>query len=70
MSPIHLWCRFLKQDQLTLNLLRLEISNYKLSSKMALEGNFDFNKTPLAPPGTKFRIHEKLEQEHPGTHMG
>jgi hypothetical protein len=27
-----------------------------------LEGTFDFNKTPMAPPGTKVIIHEKPEQ--------
>jgi hypothetical protein len=27
-----------------------------------LEGSFDFNKTPLAPPGTKIIIHEKPQQ--------
>ena len=29
---------------------------------MELEGNCDFNKTPLAPPGTKIIIHDKLGQ--------
>jgi hypothetical protein len=27
-----------------------------------LEGNFDFNKTPMAPPGTKVILHEKPQQ--------
>ena len=30
---------------------------------MALEGNFDFINTPLAPPGTKVIIHEKPGQQ-------
>ena len=29
---------------------------------MALEGAFDYNKTPLAPPGTKVVIHEKPDK--------
>jgi hypothetical protein len=28
-----------------------------------LEGNCDFKKTPMAPPGTKVLIHEKLNQQ-------
>ena len=30
---------------------------------MPLYGNFDFNATPLAPPGTKLVIHEKPQQQ-------
>ena len=29
-----------------------------------MEGNFDFNKTPLAPPGTKFIVHKKPNRSH------
>ena len=42
-----------------MNLLRTEILNPKLSAQVALYGNVDFNKTPLAPPGTKEVIQEK-----------
>jgi len=34
-----------------------------LSAYAYLFGNFDFNKTPLAPPGTKNTIHSKPEQQ-------
>ena len=33
-----------------------------MSTYMALEGAFDYKKTPLAPPGTKVVIHEKPEK--------
>ena len=59
---MHLWCRLLKQAQITLNLLRTEISNPKISAQVALEGGFGFNETPLVPPGTKVVIHKKLWQ--------
>ena len=42
--------------------MRIEISNPKLSAEEALEGDFYFNNTPLAPPGTKVVINEKLGQ--------
>ena len=53
------WDRLLPQAQLTLNLLRNSRINSKLSAYALLFGNFDFNKTPLAPPGTEVVIHSK-----------
>ena len=44
---------------LTLNLLCGSRANLKLSAYAYLYGNFDFNKTPLAPPGTKAMVHYK-----------
>ena len=61
MFLMHLWCRLLKQAQITLNLLRTKISNPKLSAQMAFEV-FYFNKTPLALPVTKFIINRKPGQ--------
>ena len=60
--PITEWDRLLEQAQLTLNLLRNSRVNPKLSSYAYLFGNFDFNKTPLAPVGTKVLVFE-----HPST---
>ena len=57
--PIHLWCRLLPHCLLTLNLLHTSIINAKLSAYDQLHGAFDFNRTPLAPPGTKIIIHDK-----------
>ena len=34
-----------------------------MSAYMELEGVFDYNKTPLAPPGTKVVIHEKPDKQ-------
>ena len=56
--PIHLWFRLLRHCLLTLNLLRPSRINPKLSAYAQLYGAFDFNRTPLAPPGTKIIIHD------------
>ena len=60
--PLSNWSRLLPQAELTLNLLRPSWLNPKLSAYAQLEGIFDFNKTPLAPPGTHVIIHEKPAQ--------
>ena len=57
--PLSEWDILLTQTELTSNLLRTPRGNPKLSSYTYLFGNFDFNKTPLAPPGTKVLIHKK-----------
>ena len=57
--PISEWDRLIEQGQTTLLLLRSSRTNPKLSSYAYLFGNFDFNKTPLAPPGTKIVIHNR-----------
>lgn len=57
--PMHLWCRLIKQANITLNLLRASRLNPKLSAYAQLFGNFDFNRTPLAPPGTRILSHDK-----------
>ena len=51
--PVHLWCRLISHCLLTLNLLRPSRINPKLSAYFQLHGAFDFNRTPLAPPGKK-----------------
>ena len=56
---MHLWCRLIPQCTLTLNLLRQSRIKPRLSDKAQLNGAFDFNKTPLAPPGTRVIIHEQ-----------
>ena len=57
--PIHEWDRLLPQCVLTLNLLRAARINPKLSAWAYLFGEFDYLKTPLAPPGTKVLVHMK-----------
>ena len=55
--PMQLWCELLQQCELTLNLLRASRKNNKLSAYAQLEGGFNFNHTPLAPPGTKASVY-------------
>ena len=57
--PLHLWCRLLPHSSLTLNLLRHSRMKPKLSGYAQLYGEFNYNATPLAPPGTQVIIHEK-----------
>jgi hypothetical protein len=57
--PVAEWDRLLQQAFLTLNLLRPARANPKLSAYAYIHGQFDFNKTPLAPPGTKVLVHAK-----------
>ncbi len=57
--PMAGWDRLVKQAELTLNLLRNARVNPKLSSWAHLFGQFDFNSTPMAPPGTKIIIRSK-----------
>ena len=57
--PLNLWDRLLPQAIQTLNLLRTSRINPQLSAWAQVHGLFDFNRTPLAPPGTRVLIHEK-----------
>eukprot|EP00804_Cyclotella_cryptica_P019448 CCRYP_006615-RA/>CCRYP_006615-RA protein AED:0.18 eAED:0.18 QI:0/0/0/1/1/1/3/0/869 len=54
--PIQLWCQFIEQGQDTLNMLRVSRVNPKLSAYAILDGQFNFDKTPLAPVGTRALI--------------
>ena len=56
--PVRLWCRLLRHCLLTLNLLRPSIINSKVSTYAQLHSAFNFNRTLLAPPGTKIIIHD------------
>jgi hypothetical protein len=56
--PVSLWDQLIPQAVLTLNLLRTSCSNPQLSAHAQLYGMFDFNKTPLAPPGTRALVYE------------
>ena len=52
----------LDQSELTLNLVRSARSNPKLSAYAYIHGTFDFNKTPISPPGTRVLAHDKPEK--------
>jgi hypothetical protein len=56
---LHLWDKLLPQAKLTLNLLQASQTNPKLSAHAQINGAFDFNRTPLAPPGTCILAHDK-----------
>ena len=56
--PITLWDMLVPQAVLTLNLLRTSRINPKLSAYAQLNGQFDFMRTPLAPPGTQVLLFE------------
>jgi hypothetical protein len=59
---LHLWCRLIRQATTTLNLLRQSHINPRLSAEAQLNGAFDYNKTPLAPFGTKVIVNENPEK--------
>ena len=56
--PLQLWCELLPQAEISLNLLRRARCNNKLSAYAVYNGEFNFDKTPLAPPGTKALVFE------------
>eukprot|EP00957_Ditylum_brightwellii_P152663 11620449-Ditylum_brightwellii.AAC.1 len=51
--PMHLWDTLIPQALLTLNLMCPSHLNPRLSAEAQMNGAFDFNQTPLAPPGTR-----------------
>ncbi len=56
--PLQLRDEFLPQIELTLNLLRFSRCNPSRSENKEVNGRFDYNKTPIAPLGTKELIYE------------
>ena len=51
--PLQLWCYLLAHAEMTPNMLRTSKADPTKSAYGVLEGLFDYNKTPLAPPGCK-----------------
>ena len=60
--PMHLWDKTIPQAELTLNLLRQSRVNPKLSAWEQLHGRYDFNSTPIAPPGIRIKAHARPAQ--------
>jgi hypothetical protein len=56
--PMHLWDRLLTQAVITLNMLRTSRINPKLSASTHIDGQYDFNRSPMVPPGTRIIAHE------------
>jgi hypothetical protein len=57
--PLHLWDRLLEQAVLTLNLLRSSRLNPTQSAWAQLNGQYNYNAHPIAPPGIKVLVHSK-----------
>ena len=51
--PLHLWDKLIPQACITIKLLRNSHRNPHMSAEAHLNGNFNYNTTPLSPPGTK-----------------
>ena len=64
--PIEEWDRLLSQSEITLHLLRAAIINPTLSAHAHMNGQFGYNKTPLAP-GTNVVANEPPEKSLLGT---
>ena len=60
--PLHLWCRLLPQAEITLNLFQTSRINPSLSAYAQVHGQFDYNWTPIAPPGTPVIVFENAVQ--------
>jgi hypothetical protein len=56
--PMHLWDILLPQAVITLNMLRTSRINPKLSASTHIDGQYDFNRAPMVPPGTRIIAHE------------
>jgi hypothetical protein len=55
--PLNLWDEILYQAIITLSLLCASRINPWLSAYAQVHGAFNFNHTPLAPPGTRVLVH-------------
>ena len=57
--PLHLWDRLVHQATLSLNIMRGSRLNPNLSAWAQVYGHYNFNRTPIAPPGIRVLVHEK-----------
>jgi hypothetical protein len=55
---MHLWDILLPQAVITLSTLRTSIINPTLLSSTHIDGQYDFDRAPMAPPGTRIIAHE------------
>ena len=56
---LQLWDRLSQQAKISINLLRQSITLTHISSYTRIFGEFDFNRTPSVPPGTRVVIHNR-----------
>jgi hypothetical protein len=55
---MHLWDNILPQAVIKLNMLRISRIHVNLSAAPQIFGQYDFNRAPMAPPGTIIIAHE------------
>lgn len=60
--PTNLWDKLVPQANITLNLMRPSRINPQLSAYAQVFGAFDYNKTPLTPPGLAVLSHVRPEK--------
>jgi hypothetical protein len=56
--PMHLWHRLIPQAVLALKMLRTLRINPKIYAATHLNGKYEYNIAPMAPPGTRIIAHE------------
>jgi hypothetical protein len=56
--PMHLWDILLPQAVITLNMLRISRINPKFSASIHIDGQYDYNRAPMASPGKRIIAHE------------
>jgi hypothetical protein len=62
--PMNLWDILLPEAVIALNMLRTSRTNPKLSAATHISGQYDFNRAPMAPPGTRIIAHETPNRRH------
>ena len=66
--PIAYWCRLIPQIYLSVNIVRPCQQNIKLSAWAAMEGDFHFESTRIAPQGSSMLMHEKPSRRQTYAH--
>jgi hypothetical protein len=56
--PMHMWDILLPQAVITLNMLSISRIDPKLSASTHIYGQYDYNRAPMAPLGTRIVAHE------------
>lgn len=59
--PLNLWDQLIEHGEITLNLMRQSRQHPHLSSYEHVCGHFDYNATPLVPPGQRAVAHIRTE---------